>query len=71
MSGWRTVEHDPVWVPARLPTNRFGQTRPGWACAHQLENGNGQCGATVLHPADAYGKHTCVVEVDDEEAARG
>jgi hypothetical protein len=53
------VEHDPVWVPAELPINAAGDTRPGFVCVHELENGNGQCGGNVFELDQAIGRHAC------------
>ncbi len=62
------VRHEPVWVPADLPINAAGDTRPGFVCAHELENGNGYCGGTVFAIEEAIGDHSCVV--DEQEADR-
>ena len=61
---WRLVEHEPAWSPADLPINAAGETRPGFVCTHQLENGGGQCGGNVFHLEDAIGTHSCVVYRD-------
>jgi len=58
----RLVEHEPDWVAARLPIDAEGNTRPGFVCVHQLENGNGVCGGSVFVVEDAMGNHSCVVE---------
>jgi hypothetical protein len=58
------VEHDPVWVPARIRINEAGDTVPGYECIHELENGNGQCGGNVIELTDAIGTHACVVSSD-------
>lgn len=57
----RTVTHRPVWVPADLPIDADGNTRPGFRCAHELENGRGQCGGNVFTLDQAIGDHACVV----------
>lgn len=64
MSGWHVVAHTPRWEPADLPVDAAGNTRPGFVCVHQLENGNGQCGGNVFSLDQAYGGHRCVV-LDD------
>lgn len=58
----KTVWHEPQWIPAELPINAAGDTRPGFVCAHPLENGNGPCGGNVFRIEDAIGKHCCMVE---------
>jgi hypothetical protein len=58
----KTVDHKPVWVPAPLPVDADGNTRPGFVCVHVLENGGGTCGGSVFDPADEVGSHTCVVD---------
>lgn len=58
----RLVEHEPVWRPGRLRINAEGDTKPGYICAHELENGNGKCGGNVFKISDSIGKHSCVVE---------
>ena len=55
------THHEPVWVPAELRINAAGDTRPGFECAHELENGNGRCGGNVFGIDDAIGRHACVV----------
>ena len=60
-AGGRAVEHTPLWRGADLPIDQNGNTRPGFVCGHQLENGMGECGATVFDPADAVGEHSCWV----------
>lgn len=57
---WISVSHEPVWVPAMLRFNAAGDTRPGFECAHMLENGMGQCGGDVFNIEDAVGKHICI-----------
>lgn len=58
------AEHDPEWVPAMLRYNRAGDTKPGFECVHELENGNGPCGSNVWDIADGFGSHCCIVSVD-------
>lgn len=58
---WAVVHHTPVWVPALLPVDEAGNTAPGFVCAHQLENGAGQCGRNVFNLDQAVGDHGCVV----------
>ncbi len=61
------VEHEPEWVPALLPVDAAGTLRPGYRCAHQLENGQGQCpGDTFEIDGAARLTHSCVVDNDDE-----
>lgn len=55
------VFHDPEWVPALLRIDAAGNTRPGFECAHPLENGNGPCGSTVFATEDSIGRHSCDV----------
>lgn len=62
---WRIVEHAPRWEPADLPINAAGDTRPGFVCVHQLENGNGQCGGNVFRVEDEVGNHTCIVHKEE------
>lgn len=57
----RIVSHVPKWASANLPVDAEGNTRPGWVCVHELENGNGRCGGNVFDLADAVGDHSCVV----------
>lgn len=59
MDGWRIVTHTPVWARTDLPFNNAGATWPGYTCVYELENGAGQCGGTVLDPADDSGEHAC------------
>lgn len=58
----RNVRHTPVWVPADLPINAAGDTRPGFECAHELENGGGRCSSNVFRVEDAIVDHSCVVD---------
>ena len=57
----RWVEHDCVWVPADLPINAAGDTRPGFECTYQLENGTGRCESNVFDINDVVGKSACIV----------
>lgn len=57
----KIVEHEPEWAPAELPVNAAGDTRPGFICVHELENGNGPCEGNVFRLEDAVGTHCCVV----------
>lgn len=59
---WETVEHDPIWEPADLPIDAEGNTKPGFVCVHELENGNGQCGGNVFSLDQAVGRHACMVK---------
>lgn len=61
MSGWRRIDHDPVWEPAMLPIDAAGNTRPGFICIVPLENGTGSCAGNVLRVEDAVGTHSCFV----------
>lgn len=58
---WRRVEHEGQWEPADLRIDAEGNTRPGFVCVHQLENGNGQCGSSIFRIEDAIGTHACIV----------
>lgn len=60
---YRLVEHVPVWVAAPLRVNLEGDTKPGFLCVHELENGSGLCGGNVFDLADADGSHSCVMPV--------
>jgi hypothetical protein len=62
----RLVHHTPVWEPAQLRVDAAGNTKPGFVCAHPLENGNGPCEGNVFRVEDGVGDHACVV---DDEAA--
>lgn len=62
---WKRVEHDPVWEPADLPIDVEGNTRPGFVCVHELENGNGPCEGNVFSLNQAIGRHACIVEYED------
>jgi hypothetical protein len=53
------VKHTPVWAPADLRYNAAGDTRPGFVCVHELENGNGPCGGNVFSLDQAIGTHAC------------
>lgn len=64
------VFHKPKWVPADLPINAQGDTKPGFACTHELENGNGQCEGNVFNIEDSVGQHCCWVAPELEEGAR-
>lgn len=55
------VDHEPIWRPADLRIDAAGNTRPGFICIHELENGSGQCGGNVFRIEDAVGKHSCWV----------
>lgn len=57
----QVIWHDPTWEPADLPIDDAGNTRPGFVCAHELENGNGPCGGNVFTLDQAIGRHCCVV----------
>lgn len=59
--GWEKVFHAPKWEPADLAIDGDGNTRPGFICTHELENGNGQCGSNVFRIEDAIGDHMCIV----------
>jgi len=62
MDNYRWVEHEPNWQPALLPIDAAGNTRPGFVCVHELENGRGRCGGNVFRIEDAIGKHACLVQ---------
>lgn len=55
------VDHVPQWEPADLRINAEGDTRPGWECTHELENGNGQCGSNTFDNT-IDDPHTCIVK---------
>lgn len=57
----RWVEHDCVWEPTDLRIDAAGNTRPGFVCTYELENGQGQCGSNVFAIEDAIGRSACVV----------
>lgn len=57
----RWVEHDCVWEPTELRVDAAGNTRPGFQCTYELENGQGQCGGNVFAIEDAIGKAACLV----------
>lgn len=58
----KLVSHQPRWEPALLPINAAGDTRPGFECVHELENGNGRCGGNVFSLDQAVGLHSCTVD---------
>lgn len=58
----RLISHIPIWQSAELPIDASGNTRPGFVCVHQLENGNGVCYGNVFDLDQAIGDHSCVVE---------
>lgn len=58
----RSVHHAPEWQPTQLRHDAAGNTKPGFECGHELENGNGQCGGNVFDLADACGDHCCIVD---------
>lgn len=58
---WKSVQHEPDWRPAMLQYNAAGDKRPGFECAHELENGAGLCGANVFTLDQAHGTHSCIV----------
>jgi hypothetical protein len=55
------VWHDPEWEPTELPIDLAGNTRPGFVCVHELENGNGPCGGNVFRLDQEFGRHVCHV----------
>lgn len=57
----RYVTHAPHWVPADLRVDAAGNTRPGFVCTHQLENGMGACDGNVFRVEDEIGRHGCLV----------
>jgi hypothetical protein len=57
----KVVSHTPVWEPTQLPYNAAGNTKPGFECAHMLENGNGKCSGNVFTLDQAIGDHCCIV----------
>lgn len=56
------VTHTPKWESADLPIDAEGNTKPGYICTHQLENGNGQCEANVFTIEDEVADHACIVD---------
>jgi hypothetical protein len=61
IAGWTMVEHEPEWEPADLPVDSAGNTRPGFICVHELENGAGQCLGNVFQIEDSIGTHCCMI----------
>lgn len=57
------IRHTPRWQPADLPVDAAGNTRPGFVCAHPLENGNGPCEGDVFDISEAFGDHACIVDL--------
>jgi hypothetical protein len=39
-----------------------GNTKPGFICMHELENGSGPCGSNVFAPEDGIDDHSCFCE---------
>lgn len=61
---YMNVCHEPKWEPTELPVDAEGNTKPGYECVHQLENGMGQCGGNTFEIDDvAELPHCCVVEI--------
>lgn len=58
---FKSIYHDPEWVPTQLRYNLEGDTKPGFECVHEMENGNGQCGANIFELDDAISRHSCGV----------
>lgn len=58
---WVTAFHTPQWEPAQLPIDAEGNTRPGYVCTHELENGNGRCGGNVFTLDQEVAPHCCMV----------
>lgn len=56
---WRFVEHQPEWIPAPYKINRAGDTKPGFLCIHELENGKGLCASTWMEESTT--PHVCLV----------
>lgn len=56
---WEHVAHVPEWVAAPLKVDREGNTKPGFLCIHDLENGNGLCASTSFE--EVVDLHTCGV----------
>ena len=61
----RFVHHAPVWVPAELRVDAEGNTKPGFICVHELENGRGPCGGNVFSTDQEVGDHACLVDEED------
>lgn len=59
--GWTLCSHKPRWEPAQLAYNAAGDTKPGYTCTHELENGNGPCGGNVFNLEDGAANHSCWV----------
>lgn len=57
----RWVGHDCVWEPTDLPIDAAGNTRPGFQCTYELENGQGRCGSNVFRIEDVVGQSHCIV----------
>jgi hypothetical protein len=69
VSGGRLIHHAPKWRLTDLPIDAEGNTRPGFECVHELENGSGPCGGNVFSLDQAVGDHSCVVYNLAEEAS--
>lgn len=61
---WNRICHEPIWQPAELIIDAEGNTKPGFICVHELENGNGQCGGNTFSIDQAIGNHACIVQND-------
>jgi hypothetical protein len=61
--GRQWVYHKPEWVPAMLRIDAKGTLKPGFECAHLLENGNGRCSGSASHPTDEIYPHACIVTI--------
>lgn len=58
---WKFVYHTPMWVAAPLRFDREGNTKPGFLCIHELENGSGLCGSTWFERVSD--PHCCIVKL--------
>lgn len=56
-----SVDHDPQWIAAPLRVDAEGNTKPGFLCIHELENGNGWCGGNTFSLDYEFGKHSCII----------
>lgn len=59
---WEWRSHAPDWVPFPLRINAEGDTRPGFLCMHQLENGKGMCESNTFDQTDNT-EHACMVKI--------
>ena len=70
MSKQLRVDHAPVWVPADLRIDAAGNARPGFVCAHELENGNGRLDVTPATLALASAEAALMTKLGREQRLR-